>query len=573
MRSLVLRVALCVAVLLPLAARAQSAPIDVDPFRPTFDGRGLFGVEGAGGHRWGEFGAGLFLNFTRYLLRPESTQPADPGALEVQGRLTATVLGSVGFTKWLSFGFALPVSVQNLLADAEKSINFPGLGMIWLLPKFRLMREESHGFGISVITGLALPSGRDDAFLGQSGVVFQPMLLLEKSAGPVRFLLNFGARIRESTRYLNLEVGHQLDLRFGVGWRAHDRLELGAEVMSTTQASAPFGSSVAGTAAEVLLGAKLYPGNDWQLFLGAGPGLTRNVGAPSVRAFAGFMYAPHDPDADGDGVPDRYDRCPRERGPASNRGCPEVVEEPRPRAAPPSPRKPAFAPGDVTFDADGDGIPDSEDACPLVKGPRENRGCPWPDRDGDGTPDIRDKCPDLPGPKENAGCPWPDSDGDGIPDKDDDCPMQPGTAGGRGCPKSDVQLTRCEVRITKQVRFKTGSAAIVGGSHALLDEVAGVLREYAQIKRVEVQGHTDDVGSARANLRLSKRRAASVRGYLVRKGVDASRVEAKGYGSSVPLVPIADGTSVADKKAARVQNRRVQFVILESAMSADCPRK
>ncbi|MBZ0280404.1 MAG: hypothetical protein K8L97_06660 [Anaerolineae bacterium] len=63
-------------------------------------------------------------------------------------------------------------------------------------------------------------------------------------------------------------------------------------------------------------------------------------------------------------------------------------------------------------DTDGDGLPDSDDQCPTVPGPRENRGCPAQkpppapvDTDGDGLPDSDDQCPTVPGPRENRGCP------------------------------------------------------------------------------------------------------------------------------------------------------------------------
>jgi len=92
-------------------------------------------------------------------------------------------------------------------------------------------------------------------------------------------------------------------------------------------------------------------------------------------------------------------------------------------------------------DLDGDGVFDKDDACPSEAGPKENKGCPWPDRDGDGTPDKDDKCVDQPGPKENFGCPLPqgpkDSDGDGLIDQADKCPNEAGPIENLGCPVTD----------------------------------------------------------------------------------------------------------------------------------------
>jgi OOP family OmpA-OmpF porin len=74
--------------------------------------------------------------------------------------------------------------------------------------------------------------------------------------------------------------------------------------------------------------------------------------------------------------------------------------------------------------------------------------------------------------------------------------------------------------------------------------------------KVEVQGHTDSVGNDRFNLKLSQKRAESVKAYLVKQGVSADRMVPKGYGENVP---IADNRT----KDGRAQNRRVEFVITE----------
>ncbi len=68
-------------------------------------------------------------------------------------------------------------------------------------------------------------------------------------------------------------------------------------------------------------------------------------------------------------------------------------------------QKMALPPAVVEKDTDGDGILDKYDKCPTVAGPAENEGCPWPDTDGDGVLDKDDKCPTIPGLKENDGCP------------------------------------------------------------------------------------------------------------------------------------------------------------------------
>ena len=99
------------------------------------------------------------------------------------------------------------------------------------------------------------------------------------------------------------------------------------------------------------------------------------------------------------------------------------------------------------------------------------------DRDGDGVVDALDRCPNTPGPPENQGCPVFDRDGDGVPDDEDRCPNTPGPAENAGCPVEKsyarVEVKPDRIEIKQQIRFKTGSARIVGTeSFATLKEVA-----------------------------------------------------------------------------------------------------
>lgn len=89
----------------------------------------------------------------------------------------------------------------------------------------------------------------------------------------------------------------------------------------------------------------------------------------------------------------------------------------------------------VSKDSDGDGVPDSEDDCPNVKGSVETKGCP--DSDGDGIPDHLDECPDVAGLPQFMGC--PDTDNDGVPDDIDACPNELGEHLNNGCPPTKTK--------------------------------------------------------------------------------------------------------------------------------------
>lgn len=112
-----------------------------------------------------------------------------------------------------------------------------------------------------------------------------------------------------------------------------------------------------------------------------------------------------------------------------------------------------------------------------------------------------------------------------------------------------------DVVVLKGVNFANNSAQLTPASATVLDEVAATLVKRSEI-RAEVAGHTDDRGEANYNRSLSQRRAESVRSYLVSKGVDASRLTARGYGEDSP---------VADNKtsAGRAENRRVELRALK----------
>ncbi|MCL4749369.1 MAG: OmpA family protein [Myxococcales bacterium] len=120
----------------------------------------------------------------------------------------------------------------------------------------------------------------------------------------------------------------------------------------------------------------------------------------------------------------------------------------------------------------------------------------------------------------------------------------------------NVTVVANEVKLKKQVHFAHDAATIEPDSHALLEEIADVLKNRAEIAKIEIQGHTDNTGSPVYNQRLSQQRADAVRDALVKLGVDGSRLDAKGYGQDKPLVPNVS-------PANRARNRRVQLMITQ----------
>ena len=245
---------------------------------------------------------------------------------------------------------------------------------------------------------------------------------------------------------------------------------------------------------------------------------------------------PPPPDGDHDGIPDALDECPSQPGKRKWKGCP-----------PP--------------DADGDGVPDSRDKCPNQAGLREREGCPPPaDADKDGIPDDKDKCPNEAGPSDRDGCPLPvDSDKDGIPDDKDKCPNAPETMNGYqdddGCPDELPKAMQEFTGTIAGVTFRRASAQVDPRSYPVLDRAAKVLLANATIK-LEIAGHSDNIGDPARIRQRSQERADAVRDYLIKKGVDGARLKSVGYGADRP---IASNKTIAGQ----AQNRRVEFTIIK----------
>jgi OOP family OmpA-OmpF porin len=110
------------------------------------------------------------------------------------------------------------------------------------------------------------------------------------------------------------------------------------------------------------------------------------------------------------------------------------------------------------------------------------------------------------------------------------------------------------------VNFDFNKATLTVNAKAILDQVAGELKKYTAID-VELGGYTDGRGSVAYNLRLSDRRAASVKAYLVGAGVDAARMTSVGYGKADP---VADNNT----DEGRELNRRVELKITGGVASS-----
>ncbi|MFT6397059.1 MAG: outer membrane protein OmpA-like peptidoglycan-associated protein [Bradymonadia bacterium] len=334
---------------------------------------------------------------------------------------------------------------------------------------------------------------------------------------------------------------------------------------------------------EALIGARYLADSGLNVSYGVGFGILAGFGAPDWRAFLGLGYEKSGcTDCDDDGIINLQDECPNQAEDfdefEDHDGCPELDNDGDGLndTSDDCPLDPEDADGfqdeDGCNDPDNDanGILDTNDSCPDHAEDfdeyNDEDGCDDPDNDSDGVLDRDDQCPndaeDVDGYSDEDGCPEPDNDGDGLLDEEDSCPLDPedfdGFEDSDGCPEEGeglVQLTCEQIEIQESVEFSSGSDESEEESFDLLNQVAQVLTTASYIRRVRVEGHTDDRGGDDSNLDLSQRRAHAVRDYLIAAGVTQT-IDAQGFGEEMP---IADN----DERTGRRMNRRVEFHVVE----------
>lgn len=329
----------------------------------------------------------------------------------------------------------------------------------------------------------------------------------------------------------------------------------------------------------------------------ASPSAPRTSATAATQSSAAVPSGPSD-DADQDGIVDNVDRCPYEpetrNGIRDDDGCPEsplalqtaralrfqapaaataapsaVSAAPTRPASSPPPAQTATAPGQAV--APSASPPSAGAAIPVAPPALSAPAAPATpeDSDRDGIPDEEDRCPisaeDKDQFEDDDGCPDPDNDEDGISDAQDRCPLEAETQNGHededGCPdvapasapQAQVSAEGDRIEVNQQVQFKRRQAELDPVSYPLLRAVARILRAHPKVALL-VQGHTDSGGNEQRNQALSQQRADSVRDFLIKEGIAAERLQARGYGASQPRYS-------NDTSDGRSRNRRVEFVL------------
>jgi hypothetical protein len=281
------------------------------------------------------------------------------------------------------------------------------------------------------------------------------------------------------------------------------------------------------------------------------------------------------PDTDQDGIRDDIDKCPREPEDKDDfedaDGCPDFdndrdgIPDIKDQCPGESEDKDGYedADGCPDIDNDLDGIPDAKDRCPNQPEDKDGiddiDGCPDRDNDQDGLLDSSDRCPNQPedkdGFEDTDGCPDLDNDKDGIADSVDKCPNQVETFNGYkdddGCPDKKVPVIEMGRAVLPAVSFNENNEPAFS-SFEELNRILESLRAYPEIQ-LQVLAYTDSYGSTRSNLRKTQQQSDFIVTFLIKNGIEPSRLQSLGMGEKDPVEK--NTTAVG-----RIKNRRIEIV-------------
>ncbi|MFT7622858.1 MAG: outer membrane protein OmpA-like peptidoglycan-associated protein [Myxococcota bacterium] len=525
-----LTLAIVAAITLP--AGAQS--VDADLLTPAAEPHAILGVRTARILPHLDLHAGLSLGW----INDSAIGRRDQATIRLlHDRVGAELSLGVGLFDWVSLHAALPLHLTQTTQSypvAGQDQSGGGLGDLRFEARVRLVGgQAAGGIGLALGAELTVPSSSDRQLMGEEGVTVTPRLVVDYRL-PGRFVaaLNIGWTIRDEHFIEDLVLDDALVLGLGVEVPLRV-LDLSLLLETDLEVGFPNGDrATAHTPVEALAGLRWRPASGWIVTGATGVGLTGGFGAPDARILLQLGWTSSS------------------KAPARGTDPDMGVDAAEPIAAAASTRPQPALP-----------------VWPTRIPPELFDTLKDQDPDGDGIATAMDRCPQLAedpdGFEDGDGCPDHDNDHDGIPDKADQCPLDRETANGvaddDGCPDEGVgrvQIGRDTLSLGDKIYFETGSDQLQSRSTSLLREVAAVLRSTPWIKRVRIEGHTDDSGDVEMNVDLSERRARSVMMFMTDHGVDSERLSARGYG---PTQPARKGKS----KAARRANRRVEFRLLE----------
>lgn len=463
------------------------------------------------------------------------------------------------FARPQKLGFGAALTLNRFAGDLQDGSNFPGAETDWgiggsahLLWRF----ADAGDFATLHLFGRFAYSPVSSSFSGKNSFEYSDDLLEFVAALQMQFFpeydlrpfayagfgyLAFGPEITPSGFGKNStgDATGSMTLPLGVGfaWTISERLDFFAEFMKTLTFTDEMDNWVSEDNDNfnmIAFGLTFYLDEKSEPVrpeapVPAAPKDSDNDGLLDADETSVYNTDPTNPDTDGDGLRDgdeveRYKTDPTLRDTDYDRLL--DGEEVNTHRTDPKLK-----------DTDGDGCSDGDEVLDMNTNPLEK------DTDGDGLTDCDERNVYRTNPLVK------DTDGDGA---DDGKEVRDGTD---PLVADVLKIEESGDIVLEGINFETNSATITDDSEPILRRAYNTLRTNPDL-RVEIQGHTDDVGGNAANQRLSERRANAVRDYMVQNGIDANRMTARGYGEDQPLVP-------NDSPENRARNRRIQFRVIQ----------
>lgn len=579
---------------------AQTAPdLNAQIFRPTIDGQRTLWADDATFYKSVRPSARFLFQYVNDPLVYRFDDASDEEVDIVSDVFQGDALLGLGVDR-VRLGVDLPVYLVALGEGGEGA----GLGDISADVKLGLLDPARNSLGLALQGKLMLPTATVETSLGSSGAGYEVGAIADFRFDDTMFLANLGTRGLPEAVLENVTLNDQVYARVAVAQSLAEQEGAGiaGEIGAHANYSAPLDNVV--SLPVELMGSGWLRFGDLVLRAGAGAGVTEGIGAPDYRVMASIGYEPPNiDDRDRDTILDPVDNCIDEPedfdGYRDGDGCPDpetlvrvrfvdeqgkaisgvrmAVDEGEGFQERDPVRGHAIHPGTYELQATVEGfvpltttldVPEAEEHQVTkvmlrptgivevrVVGP-DGRGIDarW-SLDGGDRGRVGATSPRV---KVKAGEHTVRATANGYRPAEVTVDLEANSTEivEIVLEPSRVVVTTERIELREKVFFDLNKATIKPESFPLLDDVVSVLEDHPELKRLRIEGHTDERGSDTYNQQLSDARAASVRTYLEEKGIAAARLRSIGYGETKPL-------DKAHNEAAWSQNRRVELWIEE----------
>ncbi|MCB1152134.1 OmpA family protein [bacterium] len=498
---------------------------------------------------------------------------------------TIHAMAALGLWDWLSVGVDVPFHrsrkrdlddirfpIEDVTVNGAQLETWDEVGDIRVEAKARVLNQEDHGIGLAIAPYVLIATEIENHFLGENRTTGGGSLILDYDFGPVTLGANGGYHARGRNDMLGTEIGDAFTFGLAVGDQYDNGLGWSLEGWGRAY-DVEDSDTLDGTPVEVTATISYqFPKHGPKLLAGAGPGVSQGAGAPQYRLIGGVSYYYHRDDRPttlsirvvdietGEMIPNADLTISNTAGTTTSHVAAggawsgEVEKD--------TYQIQAEAPG---YETDTKTVFAPKNADTGV----EMRLTKKVELKTMLSVSVSDKCTgEVLDASVRVGTMAYNTSGGSLSTE-----LAPGTydvvveVPGYQTYSSEVLVSPAtttaivvraikSITLTDTVYFATGSDQILPRSYPTLDNVVEQIAATCEYDYIEVQGHTDARGSDEMNMKLSERRAASVRAYLVGKGVDGSKLQARGYGETQPIASNETEEGMA-------QNRRVEFIVHE----------